>query len=166
MLIAQFCNKYNIDESTIYVAKGTGRIQSSAFGRDGNNLLTIDEKFFIRRYEFKRRTQLFLHDMYYFLSEHFSNSHLARKMSERYGGSVAGYSTYFSSDLFRNIDKSIISYRIEAMDYKFFKYARLILMAVKRRSKGLSYHLAKRGVKLDIGYLLDLRTEKYLEGVA
>jgi hypothetical protein len=152
-------------ESTIHTARATKRIQASAFNKNDDGVITVDEKFFLKRQEFKRKAFELMHDVYYYITEYFSTSHISRKMSERYGGTVSLYDTYFSSDLFRYQERNIISYRIEMMDYKFFKYARLILMAVRRRNKGLVDHLAKGGKKLTIGYFLDLRTQKHLKAI-
>lgn len=162
MNIQDFSKKYSLCEAAVYVSRGAGSLPEEAFYFDEKSKTThIDEKYFLRRKEFNLRLQRFNQDVYYYLEEFFTVTHIAECVAKQYGVSKSGIAEYMNTRLFSIDGKSIIDNRIGKRERVFFRYGRAILRAIRRENKGLVYLLSKRGKELDIGHLLDLRTERY-----
>jgi hypothetical protein len=100
--------------------------------------LFIDEKFFTRRKAFQKKCQFFSQDMYYILSEYYSDTHLAKQiMKNDESCDLTRHSivVYFSSYLFRLQTESVLDYKPSRTDVAVFKYFWKTYLAFKRKYK-------------------------------
>lgn len=151
MLVPTFCEKYDVSKMNVYVCKHDGTLPSNIFkGVPRSREMMIDEKFFTRRLDFKQDVKMFNHDMYYYLTEFFSLSHIAQTIAKYYDVSAETMVTYFSSRLFVRDESSVLRYKVTKLDWIFFRFGRKIMLKLNR----------KYGIKFDVGYILDRRMQQ------
>ena len=136
MRLEEFNSKYGLVDSHIFVSIGSGRIPKSVLYKPFNDYYHIDEDFFLRRIEFRNKVKNYIQDMYFLLTEVASDSKLSRVF-----GIV---NTYFSQGLWNRYDNSVINYRINGTDWKFY-----------RKLRRLHRRIERLGVKFDIAEILD-----------
>jgi len=98
------------------------------------NKTMIDEMFFIRRVAFRKKVWLLSHDMYFELSEHKADVDIAKILARYTDRSIGTWSMFLSTKLFSNdMDKSILDYKINSMNWEFFRIARALTRTIKRK---------------------------------
>lgn len=145
MKVIDFANKYKLSRDGLYVSINDGRLPMAYKTHNGWEL---PEEYFIRRRNFKVDLINYNHDMYYLLTEYFSQSEVARAFKPDMESATV---SWFSKGMFTPDEKTILNYRIYSYHWEFFRFARRVHRALNRRT----------GVKLDIGYLLDKIGERY-----
>lgn len=121
MTIPEFNDKYNLSSPAIHIAINQGIVPKSVLYKPDNaKALYIDESWFLRRKEFKKKVFNFIHDMYYFhYHGRFSDSFVARE---------CGVSLPMIIDsMWRNkSNEGILSFRLSEATWKVFRHMRLI----------------------------------------
>ncbi len=140
---SDFENKYNLKENSLNVFRTTNKKHAIAFRKKGKTS-QADEFYFLRRYEFKKRVQFCAQDVYYLVSEHFSDADIARFLSKTFGGTHESYQTYFSFNLFSRSTDTILSIQIPQTHLKLFKFWWQIERRIRRRGASISKILDRR----------------------
>jgi len=143
ILIADFCIKYGVSENIISVGLSTGRFPRSITYKPTKQATWIDERFFLKRIKFKIFVINSNHDLYYLLSEYFSDAAIGKVVRESYGGSAQGWSTYFSKRLFCPSELKL-DIRVSKTDWRFFKYWWVIERRLRRRGTNITKILDRR----------------------
>ena len=81
MTIPQFCETFEINETNIYVAKNQNKLPAHVFFSTINGNY-IDDRYIIRRYEFKIKVRNMCHKFYYFLTKYFTETDIGRIMAD------------------------------------------------------------------------------------
>jgi hypothetical protein len=126
---SNFIAKYELHKNSINVYKSIGNINPRAFKKiEKENF--VDEKYFLRRVEFKKKVWLQSHDFYFWLSKHFIDNHIARLFAIMDGDdsdrAVNVWNMFLYKTLFYRVEGSILSYYISPTFWKFWRYARWI----------------------------------------
>lgn len=140
MRVVAFCEAHELSENIIHAQlKRKNWIERGAVYYDNYGKLRVNEKFFIRRIEFRKKVKLFNQDMYYFLTEHFTETELARSSNTSID--------YINSKLFNEDNTTILRSDISGSDWKFFRFGRKVLHSLNKRY----------GTKISVSYILDRR---------
>jgi len=147
--IETFSKKYDVSIANVYVQKAEGKIAPSVFTMHNKGCMFINEDYFLRREEFKKKVWLESHDMYYFLTLHSRDADLVRWLC-KIDDTVEFHTwqMFISRNLFMPSYSSILSCRVEGLAWKFYRFARWLIRAI----------FIKSGVRLenrDIKVLLD-----------
>jgi len=128
--VVDFAEKHNFNVNIIYVDKHKGKIPESAFLKSKDSFF-IDESFFTKRLDFRKRLWLEAHDAYYFLTKHKSLTDIA-KILNRIDPSFTYMSwvTYMSGTLFASLPSSITIFKTTELLYKFYRYTRWIIRGI------------------------------------
>lgn len=164
--IAEFCEKYELEVSSVYSSVSNGTIPSIAISREAGRRAYINENFFLRRKDFDLKVHLYNQDMYYYLSEFFSDSDIARAVVARYGGSFNSFVVYMSNAMFEQRPATVMQYKVPDLSKKFFRFGRVIERYLRKRNRGLCYILKNKGKEFSISYLLDMRMNNTFNKVA
>jgi hypothetical protein len=126
--VIDFIEKYDLNISSIYVQKGKKIIPESVFKKISERKLLVDESFFTRRLDFRRRLWLESHNNYFFLTKHITAWKLAKILNRVDSSlSVDSWNVFMSSRLFATLPTSITSFRTTEVLYKFYRYTRWII---------------------------------------
>jgi len=91
----------------------------------------INEEFFIRRREFKKKVWLESHDMYYFLTKHNTRLDLARLLHKvDVSITVETWNSFLAVTLFLLQRDDVMSYNVNGLMWKFYRYARWLIRAL------------------------------------
>ena len=144
--LSTFCEKYKIQEATITVAKSTGILPSHIFRTVELDFMQIDEAWYIRRKEFRMKVRNRIHDLYYFLTEHFSLSDVAREVVKYRKGNV-NYSSivmYFNQDLFMEAPETLHAIKLTPNMWAMYRYWWAIERRLRRRGASIAKVLDRR----------------------
>ena len=126
--IEDFSEQHGLVPSHIYVARNHGKLPHSIFSKLKGCKTRIDETFIIRRKEFRERIQHENMEMYYILSEHYTNSEIGRLLEDKTPGiGYHNWRAWLGSRLWYPIPESILSYLVPRYHYLFYKYARKLI---------------------------------------
>lgn len=140
---ADFEHKYDLGENSLNGFRARNKKHAMAFRTKGK-ISQVDEFYFLRRYEFKKKVHFRAQDVYYLISEHFSDADIARFLSETFGGAQSGYQSYLGSNLFIENTGTILSIQISENHLKLFKFWWQIERRIKRRGASITKILDKR----------------------
>ena len=131
--IDTFCSKYGGNYQSITSQKSMGYYPESIFKYNGKRELYIDENYFTRRKEFRRRIQLYNQEMYYFLIDSFtSEAHIGRVVNEMYGVNAETMSVFLNAKLFSTLD-SMFKNKVSETEWAFNKFCRVLIRDINRR---------------------------------
>ncbi len=148
MLVSDFCEKYDLNVSNLYVAKSEGKIPDTVFYRPLNAKRNhIDERYFVRRKEFRKRVKLFNEDVYYYLTEHFSVLEITEIIQKLYGVHHNATRVFLYHRLFMTDSGSMLATTLTKPEWALFKYGRLLEQELS----------VKYGYKVKISEILDKR---------
>lgn len=123
-----FAEKHGFSVAIIYTDKHNGKIPESAFSLNNDGHYLIDESFFSRRLDFRKRVWLEAHDNYYFLTKHSTLTDIAKILNRiDPSQSVNCWVAYMSSALFASLPTSITVFKTTELLYKFYRYTRWII---------------------------------------
>ena len=126
--LPDFAEKYNVGIGIVYTDRHKGKLPESIFYKSSNRKHFIDESFFIRRLDFRKRLWLEAHDNFYFLTKHSSLTDIAKILNRIDSSqSVNCWITYMSSALFASLPTSITVFKTTELLYKFYRYTRWII---------------------------------------
>ena len=137
MSIASFCDLYGINEDALHQCKFNKTLPASIF-KKVKRLVYVDEKYIIRRYEFKRRIANICQDFYYYFNRYFSTSTIAYMLSKINGRSQAAWHDFMSNQLFQIADYTVLNFRVKPKMWEFFRNCRWILIHIFKL-KGLHF---------------------------
>ena len=123
-----FAEKHGFSVAIIYTDKHNGKIPESAFSINNDGHYLIDENFFIRRLDFRRRLWLESHDNFYFLTKYISPWELAKilnRVDPSY--SVDSWNVFMASRLFATLPTSVTIFKTPTSLYNFYRYTRWII---------------------------------------
>ena len=128
-----FSEKYKMSVNMVHMAYYYNNPQIKRI--DGK--LYVDEKALLRRVEFRKRIWNKAHDNYYAITEYISDSQLYNFLSRMFGDSKRGWIQFLAYDLFSmaNIEKSILSYKINNKLWVFYRFTTALIRMVLRREK-------------------------------
>lgn len=129
--VDDFAYRYEVSVSNVYVKKSEGLIAPYAFSKNSGGSVYVNEDFFLRRKEFKKKVWLQSHDMYYFLTKHLSDTAVS-KLLNKIDNSISyeSWNTFLATALFSNSITSILSYQVNDLAWKFYRYARWLIRAI------------------------------------
>jgi len=127
------CEKYKLNKNTVHIAYYNKNSQIKRI--DGK--LYVDEKALLRRVEFRKRIWNKAHDNYYAITEYISDSQLYNFLSRMFGASKSAWIQFLAYDLFSmaNIEKSILSYKINNKLWMFYRFTTALIRMVLRRER-------------------------------
>ena len=125
------------------VYKKTNKKASKAFSGKYKSSL-VDENYFLRINSFKLKIKFYAQDLYFLLSEHFTDSEIAREMARQFGGSYEKYIQYINNTLFSSCDQTILATKIPLGDLRMYRYWWKIERRLKRRGATICKMLDKR----------------------
>jgi len=130
---AVFSEKYKLSKNIVHLAYYEKNPQIKKI--DGK--LYVDEKALLRRVEFRKRIWNKAHDNYYAITEYVSESQLYNFLSRMFGDSKRGWIQFLAYDLFSmaNIEKSILSYKINNKLWMFYRFTTALIRMVLRRER-------------------------------
>ena len=114
--LTTFSELHGVSMCNLYTSKSTNYIPSFVFKGQ-----YIDENFYARRQRFKKRVWLKNHDMYFFLSMHLEPGQIAEILAVTTDRDKKCWSSYLSFKLFSRNEKSILSYKVDEMDWLFHR---------------------------------------------
>ena len=126
--LPSFCDLYGINEDALHQCKFNKTLPASIF-KKVNNVIYIDEKYIIRRYEFRRWVTNKCHEYFYYLERYFPASTIAYmlwKINPK--RNIQTWNTFMSHYLFSSPEYTVLNFRIKAMMWEFFRYCRWILI--------------------------------------
>jgi len=165
LLIPDFNEKYGLGDDYIATLKSTGGIPKSIISGSRGNYY-IEENYFVKRKEFKRKVNLFNQDMYYYVTEHYLESEYAEAVSEYTGCSKTSIITWLARGLFSPDKTTLLNYKIPNSEWNLFKFNRMMIQRLSKYTRKINgkpsknAFLVKNGTKnkiADVGYLLDRR---------
>jgi len=122
--VEDFAEIAEVTTSNIYQMKYRGDIAEGAFLRE-KDILMVDETFFYRRQDFKRKLKNFNQDAYLVIADKYKDLHIARMICEKFPEeSVGSINVFLGTNLFRTESLSVMVYKVSYLHWKFFKFAR------------------------------------------
>lgn len=138
LTFSSFAEKYDMTVNNIYMAL-ENKLFTRAIIKD--NRLPIN--YFERRVEFNKNVQLFNQDMYYYLTEFYSVTHISKVVKDIYGVSI---NQYLHDYLFRPQKEGIFKYTVTQPALVFYRYGK----SVERK-------LLQKNPKFNLTKILDRR---------
>jgi len=164
MLIDDFCDKYDISSDCIHIAKHHKKIPARVFSKFDGKRNAIDENYFVKRVEYKKKVQNFNQDFYYLLIESTTETEMAKEIKKMGGGSHRGSISYFQYALWIGSTKSILFQNVTELDIKFYKMGRRFMRNLnKEYKKGVQFDSVVRVIRpyiespITIAEILDRR---------
>ena len=123
-----FCEKHNITKENLY-----STCRHLYVKIDNKNY--IDEDFFIKRQEFRKKVWLQSHDYYYMLSYFLRDYTMAKILSRYTGIKQTSWSSFLNKDLFSLawLDGSILNYKIPMKQWAFFRVTSFLVKGLIRK---------------------------------
>ena len=132
MTISEFAKRHNCSPANIHIRRRSGSIPASAFYRmDRERALQIDEDFFYRRIEFRRRVQLYIQEFLYSMNERISTLAVAKDIANEYKLNPDRVYILLIERVFRTYNEDILKCNMGLMTWKVFKYARKIQLELR-----------------------------------
>ena len=155
--VPDFCDKYGISDPT--ARSHIRKMPSDAIVTIGSRETYIDEKHFTRRREFKKRVQHESQEIYYFLSAHFSDFHIAATISKKLDNKYSPHSIHFflGSGLFRLDNDQIVNYEVPEQAWNIWRVLRWIAMRVFNASRRYNSGVRRYGLIKAIEKINDQR---------
>ena len=127
MTISQFEEKYEVCKNTVQSFLGQNTNTGYYIQRKGSYNL-IDENYFLRRKEFKKRIWLENHKDYYILTEKHNQFTLAGVLSDVLGSSKRSWNSWMNDGLFSlsAVDGSIVDTKVSTRHWKFYRFCRAL----------------------------------------
>ena len=135
--IESFSKQYNVPVTSIYEAKSRSSIPQYMFKKDIKKVY-IDEKKIEKRHEFRSKVVNFCHDMYFLLSDKFTNAEIGRAVNKYTKGEDRSWNVFFCSNLFSQNDNGYLAYKITDKIWLFFKFCRSVYLGLRRKYKNFS----------------------------
>jgi hypothetical protein len=134
MKIAEAADIYDFSMSNLHVQISQGCIPESALVRRGkaNRVAYIDHTYLVRRKEFEKKIWLESHDHFYWLNRTLSIALIAEMLAMVTDRSKETWTSFMSGTLFRLPSDSILSSRIYAMAWEFYRITRAIINRIFR----------------------------------
>ena len=129
-----FCEVFDVSYGNLGAYRSTGLLPSKMFHKVGKSLYVHDNEF-TRRHNFKSKVANYCHDMYYLLSEHFTDNDISRRATKLYGGSATSMATFIGDDLFARDTASYLMYKVGGRMWALFKFFRTVERELKRAYK-------------------------------
>lgn len=101
----------------------------------------INESYFVTKLEKIRRMKMANQDLYYLISQHFTNRELVEVV---FGKQISSAEVYISNDLFMYDDRSIIDLRFPKNGVKLYRYWWKIERRLRRKGASISKILDNR----------------------
>lgn len=137
--ITEFCEKYDVSICSVYTRKSTGDIPKDVFKKLNKKYNFIDEEYFTRREDFKRRVDKKISEYYYYLIRYFNEIEIGRMLYEIDNTQkVSTWSSFFSFGMFAYSEDSILCTKIPQKRWAFYRYSTWIIRAAMK----------ERGVKM------------------
>lgn len=128
--VEDFGEKYEQDPNYIYVMRYNGVIPDEVLVKKSSRRSLVDESYFVRRKEFKKRIWNESHDNFYFLTKHLASFQLAlllHKVDPLVSRDT--WNSFISVTLFSFGNDSIFSYKPSMLQWKFWRYSRWLIRA-------------------------------------
>jgi hypothetical protein len=131
--VLDFCRIYDISYENMMTQRCVGKYPKHWFLKNEKGLLLIDDKKIIDRYKFKKKIENLSQKNYYFLSKHFTDWSMSDLIST-YDGFLTQTSVnmFLNKSLFAFDDRSIVSYTITKLQWKFYKISTSIIQHMFR----------------------------------
>ena len=126
-----FEDKYELPNSTVAQFKHShGMVGMQKIG----NTLYVDEKYFIRREEFRKKVWLQCHENYYAITEHIKDANLAYILARYTGRSQDTWHTYMNQGLFSlaGFDGTIFHYKVPYKQWEFWRITTFLIRRILR----------------------------------
>jgi len=128
--IADFEDMYGIDVNSLRVQIRNGKLPKSLFIKRGY----VDDDWFLRRIEFRKRVINYIHDCYYFLNAFFNDDKIAKII---YKGTNKKFTlgtikNFIYVDMFMIKSDRITNYKLTIREWEVFKFCRKIELLIKR----------------------------------
>ena len=133
MSLVGFSDLYEINIDNVFQARVTGLLPEQIFTTDRKTLY-IDEKYVLRRLAFKKYVTNRSHEMLYFLERYFPTSTVSYMLNRiDPSNSVGSWDVFLNKTMFTLDAKSVLSFKVTSMMWKFYRYARWILAFIFRK---------------------------------
>lgn len=138
--LVDFAELYGFERNTPYVLISQGSLPEHLLTSDRGTAM-IDYGSLIRRQEFRMKVRRYIQDMYFLLNKVWNDAKLSK---------LSGITqTYFCYGLWTvDVDKSVLNYKVNKGDWKFFRFCRRVQRLIKKRY----------GVTFDVKEILDTET--------
>ena len=132
ILASDFIEKYNISSSLYAQRKSKFKERKN---KDVFRGFYVDENYFTSRQKFIRRVELEAHSYFYFLSEYYNLSDMAKLLSKNLKTKTSSQSflVFLSENLFSiKNNRSIFNYNISTRLWDFYRWARWTAIALMK----------------------------------
>jgi hypothetical protein len=147
----QFCEKYNIEPSGFYMSRLNSQFPKDVcYYIDRDDILYVDEQYFIRRKEFKKKVINFNQDFYYLLEEHMSDAAIAELITIDQDITKTSAQVFLNTRLWRLDTETILSTKVSKINWAMYRIGHWFLNRINRYKRD----------KIDIGSILDDRTTR------
>lgn len=154
--ISEFCGTYGNSKESVFAMKCTGAIPKSAFKKISSKVTMIDENYFIRRVEFKKRITNEMHDYYFYLTRYFSEAEICRMIYKIDSTqSLSTWQAFLSNGLFALNNDSIMTTKVPPKKWAFYRYSTWII-----RKEMLKHGMKLGEFDIDIAYGLKEKKKK------
>jgi hypothetical protein len=148
MTVVDFCNKYGVATSSFYVSRRAGQFPKNVcYTKKGDDLLYVNEEYFLRRQKFKEDVIQFNQDLYYLLSEHMSDTNISRLVSVTGKVKLLSCNTFLSDGLWTIGRTSIMSTKVSNANWNMYRVGNWLLNRISRIKRK----------KIDVEFILDKR---------
>ena len=147
MLIADFAEKYEMTIANIYSQKCLGGIPKHLFKKIDKKQETINESYFIKRVEYRKKVQFFNQDIYYLLIDYYSEGQIIEAVATYYSGAKGGITGYVTNSMWACHSRSVITNSVNEREIVFYKFGKRLIRRLNKIT----------GYKIDVPYILDRR---------
>ena len=146
----KFCKAYDLNYTSFIIRRSNGTIPDGMISKGGEkNFLMVDLNFVKRRFRFRKKMILYIHDMYFVARSIVdTDAKLAQLMVDELGGSVPAWSMFLNAIFGRDLrDTNIGNFTLTDVECKAIRFFRRFERKMNKLLNG----------KFDI--------EKYLDGL-
>ena len=147
MLIADFAEKYDVTKENIWCCKSLGVLPAHIFTKVSKSSKHIDENYFVKRIEYRKKVQMFNHDIYYLLREYYSECQIIEAVATYYNGASGGITGYVTNSMWACHTRSVITNSVSAREIVFYKFGKRLIRRLNKMT----------GHKIDVAEILDRR---------
>jgi hypothetical protein len=145
--IEDFCEKYEMNHSTLRTMRSERKIPPSAFVKDTKTLY-VQEEFFVRRINFFKKCAAIAQSCCFLLEDHFSSSEISREILKHNNVSPTKPKTNSMNDFLRhglfNTYTGIETIRTNKLLWQTARYAWAIERRLKKRGASIQKVLDNR----------------------
>ena len=124
MTVLDFAEEHDINPSHLHVAKNHGKLPQYIFHKHKGARQTVDETYILRRRRFREYIQQRNQEMYYILSERYSDTDMAVILADKTDIPMSNWRSWIGSRLWYPIPPCVMSYYVPRYQYLFHKYIR------------------------------------------